>query len=103
MPAWLKDAWIDWIGPEKVWEVYGGTERQGNTILDGGEWRSHRGSVGRALNCSIRILDDDGRELPAGQIGEVFLRPDAGPGNTYRSAEHTSAPQPLMRISYYVL
>src|SRR3546814_5787445 len=27
MPAWLKDAWIDWIGPEKVWEIYGGTER----------------------------------------------------------------------------
>src|SRR3546814_7866150 len=23
------------------------------------------------------------RELPAGQIGEGFLRPDAGPGNTY--------------------
>src|SRR3546814_3383567 len=77
MPAWLKDAWIDWIGPEKVWEIYGGTERQGNTILDGGEWRSHRGSVGRALNCSIRILDD-------------------------RSEEHTSELQSLMRISYAV-
>lgn len=83
MPAWLKEAWIAWIGAEKVWEIYGGTERQGNTILDGAEWQTHPGSVGRAYNCSIRILDEAGRQLPAGEIGEVFLRPDAGPGNTY--------------------
>ncbi|MFD0848990.1 AMP-binding protein [Sphingosinicella xenopeptidilytica] len=83
MPAWLKDAWIEWIGAEKVWEIYGGTERQGNTILDGAEWQTHRGSVGRAFNCSIRILDDSGRELTTGEIGEVFMRPDAGAGQTY--------------------
>src|SRR3546814_8230653 len=31
MPAWLKDAWIDWIGPEKVWEIYGGTRSEEHT------------------------------------------------------------------------
>ncbi|MFZ5734414.1 MAG: AMP-binding protein, partial [Pseudomonadota bacterium] len=29
MPPWLKEKWIEWIGPEKVYELYGGTERQG--------------------------------------------------------------------------
>src|SRR3546814_3627381 len=52
MPAWLKEAWIDWIGPEKVWEIYGGTERQGNTVLSGTVWLTHRGSVGRPINRS---------------------------------------------------
>lgn len=28
-PAWVKQAWIDWIGPEKILEGYGGTEAQG--------------------------------------------------------------------------
>lgn len=83
MPAWLKEAWIGWIGADKIWEIYGGTERQGNTVLDGAEWLAHRGSVGRAFNCSIRILDDDGTDLPQGEIGEVFMLPDAGAGNTY--------------------
>lgn len=83
MPAWLKEAWIDWIGPEKVWEIYGGTERQGNTVLDGTEWQAHRGSVGRAINCEIRILDEGGRPLPPGEIGEVFMLPVVGAGNTY--------------------
>lgn len=83
MPAWLKEAWIDWIGPEKIWEMYGGTEGQGYTILDGNEWLEHRGSVGRPLGCEIRILDDAGRQLPRGEIGEVFMRPDTGSGSTY--------------------
>lgn len=83
MPAWLKEAWINWIGPEKLWEIYGGTERQGNTILDGAQWLAHRGSVGRAFNCQIRILDETGVDLPAGETGEVFMRPDAGAGMTY--------------------
>ena len=27
-PAWLKEAWIDWLGPERIFELYGGTEGQ---------------------------------------------------------------------------
>jgi bile acid-coenzyme A ligase len=46
-PPWLKQAWIDWLGPEKVLELYGGTELQAMTVITGTEWLAHRGSVGR--------------------------------------------------------
>ncbi len=84
MPAWLKEAWIDWIGAGKVWEIYGGTERQGNTVIDGNEWLAHRGSVGRPINCSIRILGEAGQSLPTGEVGEIHLLPFTGAGSTYR-------------------
>jgi bile acid-coenzyme A ligase len=84
MPAWLKEAWIDWIGTEKVWEIYGGTERQGNTVISGHDWLTHRGSVGRPINCDIRILGEGGEVLPPGEVGEVHFLPHTGPGSTYR-------------------
>ena len=31
MPAWLKEKWIEWLGPERIYELYGGTEAQGAT------------------------------------------------------------------------
>ena len=34
-PEWLKQAWIDWIGPERLWELYGGTEAQAFTVIVG--------------------------------------------------------------------
>jgi bile acid-coenzyme A ligase len=84
-PVWLKEAFITWLGPERVHELYAGTEAQGVTIISGSEWLEHRGSVGRPSDGSqIRILDQDGNELPAGQVGEVYLRPKNGPGSTYR-------------------
>jgi len=73
-PAWLKQTWIDWLGPEKIVELYGGTEGQLSTIITGTEWLAHRGSVGRPLGGQVRICDDDGHELPAGEQGEVWLR-----------------------------
>ncbi|MDQ6918293.1 MAG: AMP-binding protein, partial [Candidatus Dormibacteraeota bacterium] len=27
-PPWLKEAWIQWLGPDRIWELYGGTEQQ---------------------------------------------------------------------------
>ncbi|MEE4383241.1 MAG: AMP-binding protein [Pseudomonadales bacterium] len=83
-PAWLKQAWIDWLGPERVWELYAGTEAQGVTIIRGDEWLAHPGSVGRPEAGTMRILDEDGRELPPGEVGEIWMRPKSGPGSTYR-------------------
>jgi bile acid-coenzyme A ligase len=31
----------------------------------------------------LRILDDDGAELPPGEVGGVYMIPDTGPGTTY--------------------
>jgi bile acid-coenzyme A ligase len=64
MPPWLKQAWIDWLGPEKIWELYGGTERQGATIINGVEWLMHRGSVGRIQGeDQLKIFDEEGEEM----------------------------------------
>lgn len=74
-PAWVKEAWCEWIGGEKVFELYAGTEAQAVTVIRGDEWLTHRGSVGRCISGEIRILDPDTfAELPPGEHGEVFMR-----------------------------
>lgn len=84
-PAWLKECFIDWLGAEVIWELYAGTEGQGTTMIRGDEWLEHKGSVGRAVEaCEIKIVDEDGNAVPAGEVGEVFLRPLTGQGSTYR-------------------
>jgi len=83
-PAWLKREWIEWIGPEKVWELYAGTEAQGVTIISGQEWLDHPGSVGMVREGSMRICDFDGNELPAGEVGELWMRIDPERPRTYR-------------------
>lgn len=83
MPPELKQEWIDWIGPEKIWELYGGTEGIVTTILNGEEWLAHRGSVGRAHLDKIKIVDEAGQELPRGEVGEIFAMPAGGRGSTY--------------------
>jgi bile acid-coenzyme A ligase len=84
-PAWLKEEWINWLGAKKIWELYGGTEGQARTTLDGEEWLKHRGSVGRVHESGeIKIFDSEGRELPPGETGEVYMRRAAIVPETYR-------------------
>ncbi|MDE0989078.1 MAG: AMP-binding protein [Pseudomonadales bacterium] len=84
-PAWLKEAFIEWLGAEVIWELYGGTEAQGGTVISGIEWMSHRGSVGKpTATCEIIVVGDEGQRLPPNEVGEVFLRPLTGQGSTYR-------------------
>jgi bile acid-coenzyme A ligase len=83
-PPWLKEAWIEWLGPEVIWELYGGTEGQASTTLNGVEWLAHRGSVGRPTSGEIRIQAEDGTVLPAGEVGEVWMRPVGRDTPTYR-------------------
>lgn len=78
-PPWLKRAWIERIGAERVYEVYGSSEGIGATFIRGDEWVEHPGSVGRPTGCELKILDHDGRELPPGEPGEIFMRPLTGP------------------------
>ena len=73
-PDWLKQVWIDWLGPERIFELYAGTEAQAATIITGTDWLAHRGSVGKPAPGSIAICDQDGNEVPAGVEGEVWMR-----------------------------
>jgi bile acid-coenzyme A ligase len=83
-PPWLKEAWIDWLGPERVHELYGGTEAQSATWITGTEWLAHRGSVGKPLaGGRMKVVDEYGNELRPGAVGEIYMIPDAGPGSTY--------------------
>ncbi|WP_300393238.1 AMP-binding protein [Henriciella sp.] len=83
-PPWLKEAFIDWLGAEVIWELYGGTEGQGSTTIQGTEWLTHRGSVGRPVEtCEMKIVGEDGETVPPGEVGEVFMRPLAGQGTSY--------------------
>ncbi len=84
-PAWLKECFIEWLGPEVIWELYGGTEGQGSTTIQGTEWLKHKGSVGKPVEtCEMKIVGEDGQTLPPREVGEVFIRPLAGAGTTYR-------------------
>lgn len=83
MPQWLKEEWIDWLGAERIFELYGGTERQAATIIPGTEWLKRKGSVGRVEIGAAKVVGEDGRDLPAGEIGEIYLKAADGPGTTY--------------------
>jgi bile acid-coenzyme A ligase len=76
-PPWLKEAWIEWLGPERIVELYAGTEGQAATVIGGVDWLTHRGSVGRALSGEMMVCDPEGNELPPGEMGEVWMRPNA--------------------------
>jgi bile acid-coenzyme A ligase len=73
-PVWLKEAWIAWLGPERIVELYGGTEGQAATVITGVDWLAHRGSVGRPVSGEIMICDAAGEPVPPGTEGEVWLR-----------------------------
>lgn len=92
-PPTLKEAWIRWLGPEKVLELYGATEAQAFTILDGREWLEHRGSVGKPVLGEFSIRDADGNPVEQGTIGEVWMRrgPDAPAPYRYIGADPRQA------------
>ena len=84
MARWLKEAWIDWLGPDHIWEVYGATEGLVRCWIGGREWVGRPGSVGRPIGgAQLRILDEAGQEVPPGTEGEVFAMPPGGPGSSY--------------------
>jgi bile acid-coenzyme A ligase len=75
---------IDWLGPDVVHEFYGASERIGGTLISGREWLERPGSVGRPTDGrKIRVLDPDGKDLPPGEIGELYMLPPGGQGSTY--------------------
>jgi bile acid-coenzyme A ligase len=49
------------------------------TIINGTEWLTHRGSVGKVQpGARLVILDDEGSECRPGEIGEIYFVPESG-------------------------
>jgi len=92
-PKWLKKEWIDWIGPNILFELYGGTEGQMFTVIDGNEWLEHHGSVGRPVMGEIKICDEHGAEVGPGIEGEVWMRNPERDTPTYRYIGDESDPR----------
>ncbi|HEY0943284.1 MAG TPA: AMP-binding protein [Steroidobacter sp.] len=78
-PAWVKRGWIDLIGAEKVWEAWASTEMTGITIIRGDEWLRKPGSVGKGFDTELRIVGEDGGQLPPGVVGEIYSRMSGAP------------------------
>jgi fatty-acyl-CoA synthase/long-chain acyl-CoA synthetase len=71
-PVDVKAKMIEWWGPILI-EYYAGSEGNGVTVCTSQQWLTHRGSVGRAVVGKVRILDENDREAPTGQIGVVYF------------------------------
>ncbi|MEM7022627.1 MAG: AMP-binding protein [Pseudomonadota bacterium] len=82
-PVEVKRQMIDWWGPI-FQEYYGSTEAGLVTLISSAEALERPGSTGRPVGtCALRILGNDGHELPTGAVGEVFVRNPAGQSFTY--------------------
>jgi acyl-CoA synthetase (AMP-forming)/AMP-acid ligase II len=87
-PKEVKLQMIEWWG-EILREYYSSTENVGMTVLDTPQWLTHQGSVGTPFGCKLHILDDDGRELPVGDVGDVFFESAAVGFEYYKEPEKT--------------
>ena len=76
----------------RLFELYGSTEAGWVTILRPDEQLDHLGSVGRewAGSGPIRLLDDDGNEVPDGGVGELYSRTAYAFDGYWKNPEKTS-------------
>lgn len=88
-PVEIKQRMIDWWGPI-LYEYYSGTEANGSTAISSEEWLRHKGSVGKAIHGEIHILDEDGKDLPPGEIGTVYFA-NGSDFSYYKDPEKTAA------------
>src|SRR6185437_12069054 len=83
-PPFVKRAWLDFVGPTRLYEAFGATEGVGITVIRGDEWLEHPGSVGRPLHSDLLILDDAGQPVRTGVVGEIYMRSRFATGKPYQ-------------------
>lgn len=84
---------MDAFGP-LLWNFYGATETGLVTLAGPGDHVGRPGTIGRMLRGNeIRLLGDDGRDVPRGEIGELYARNSTLISGYHRNAEATSSAQ----------
>ncbi|WP_030904914.1 AMP-binding protein [Streptomyces sp. NRRL F-5126] len=93
-PAWLKQAWMEWLGSERLREVYTSTEGVVVFAAGGATWRKHPGTVGLPVGGEVQVRSAAGDVSPAGERGLIWVRrdPALGPSYAYLGAEAQSDP-----------
>jgi long-chain acyl-CoA synthetase len=90
-PVHVKKAMIDWLGPI-IWEYYAATEGGNNFLIDSETWLEKPGSVGRSSTPeNTRIIDDEGNDVPQGEMGYIYFRaPEVGRFEYFKAPEKTA-------------
>jgi len=89
-PIDVKRRMLTWWGPV-IYEYYAASEG-GGTLVTPTEWLQYPGTVGRAWPTSeVRVLDDDGRDCPAGQPGTVYMSLGVANFEYHKDREKTEA------------
>lgn len=88
-PVAVKHRMMEWWGPI-LWEYYAGSEGVGTTVAAPQDWMARPGTVGRPVNgVTLHICDDDGRELPVGEVGRICF--EGAPRFAYHNAPDKTA------------
>jgi len=71
-PIPVKEQMIEWWG-KVIHEYYAGTEGNGFVAINSEDWLKHKGSVGKSITAQVHIVDDDGEEVPTGEVGTIYF------------------------------
>jgi bile acid-coenzyme A ligase len=84
LPIWLGKRWCELIGPEHLFLSYGASEGHGLVSCRGDQWLAHLGTLGLPFGeTEVKIFDTDGKELPPGEVGGIYMRTPLGPAASY--------------------
>lgn len=73
LPGKLATEWMDTFG-DNLYNFYGSTEVAMASVATPEDMRAAPGTAGRPpLGTTVKILDGEGRPLPAGQTGRIFV------------------------------
>lgn len=90
-PYEVKKRMIEWWGPV-INEFYGSTETGPVTLVGSEEYLRKPGTVGRAITgCTVKVIDEEGREVPPGTPGEIVAFNSVYPDFTYRNSPEERA------------
>jgi len=88
-PLIKRDAVARW--PGKMLEIYGHSEGGANCTLPIDEYPDKLHTVGRPIaGCVIKMIDEQGNELPRGQTGEIVGRQPAMMTGYFKQPEKTA-------------
>lgn len=75
----------------RVTDLYGTSEPGAIAMIDNDEWSGKDGSFGRpSFFISVKIMDDDGKQLNAFEVGEVWVKKPFQMKEYYRDPQLTS-------------